>query len=322
MMAGPMRDLIWESRETRPEDRRLKPAAIYVLLVVVVLVLGLNWPIMATAVKSITPIWMGVFRLGGATLVVVTLAVATRKLRVPPKRDLPIVGSLAVFRLGAVTLLVFTALQMIPPGRSSVVTWTTPLWTVPLAAIFLGDRINIWRWLGLALGITGVVILFEPWGLDWANPDIAIGHGLLILAAITNASTSVHIRRHKWSITPLEALPWQLAGATLILLALAVVTDGAPIIEWTPALVAIVAYQGILASGIALWAQIVILRNIDPVSANLTMMGVPAVGVTSSAFLLGERITPELAAGLVLITLGVTLNLLSGREQDLVSGPV
>jgi drug/metabolite transporter (DMT)-like permease len=106
------------------------------------------------------------------------------------------------------------------------------------------------------------------------------------------------------------------------LLALAVVTDGAPIIEWTPALVAIVAYQGILASGIALWAQIVILRNIDPVSANLTMMGVPAVGVISSAFLLEERITPELAAGLVLITLGVTLNLLSGREQDLVSGPV
>jgi drug/metabolite transporter (DMT)-like permease len=75
-----------------------------------------------------------------------------------------------------------------------------------------------------------------------------------------------------------------------------------------------VAYQGILASGIALWAQIVVLRNIDPVSANLTMMGVPAIGVISSALLLDEVVTPELAIGLVLIVIGVALNLLGERD--------
>src|SRR5680860_1404498 len=84
-----------------------------------------------------------------------------------------------------------------------------------------------------------------------------------------------------------------------------------PLIDWTPALVGVVAYQGVLASGFAFWAQVVILRNIDPVSANLTMMGVPAVGVISSALLIGEQVTPELMAGLVLVTMGVTLNLLS-----------
>jgi drug/metabolite transporter (DMT)-like permease len=102
---------------------------------------------------------------------------------------------------------------------------------------------------------------------------------MLITASIINASTSVHIRGHRWTITPLDALPWQLAGASLVMLILATTVDGAPVVEWTPALVGIVAYQGILASGIALWAQIVVLRNIDPVSANLTMMGVPAIGV-------------------------------------------
>lgn len=319
-MSGPIRDLIWEREQHPAPDRQLTPVALYALLVVVVAVLGLNWPIMATGVQHITPMWMGVFRLGGATLVVVVIAAGSGRLRLPPRPDLPIVVSLALFRLAGVTLLVFTALQMIPPGRSSVVAWTTPLWTVPIAAVFLGEAMTPRRWIGLMLGITGVVVLFEPWGLDWSDPDIVLGHSLLIIAAITNASTSVHIRSHRWTVTPLDALPWQLAGGTAILVVLGLTVDGAPVIEWTPGLGAIVAYQGILASGIALWAQIVILRNINPVSANLTMMGVPAVGVLSSSFFLGEHITAGLFAGLVLITLGVTLNLLSdgglpGRQQ-------
>lgn len=315
-MSGPMRDLIWsESDTTAAHDRRLTPAALYVLLVVVVIILGLNWPLMATAVKSVTPVWMGVFRLGGATVVVVGIAAASGRLRVPPRPDLPIVLSLAIFRLSAVTLLVFTALQMIPAGRSSVMAWTTPLWTVPIAAVFLGDRMTPKRWVGLILGITGVVVLFEPWGLDWGDPDIVIGHALLIVAAITNASTAVHIRGHRWTITPLDALPWQLAGATVILTVLASAVDGLPEVDWSAGLVGIIAYQGFLASGIALWAQIVILRNIEPVSANLTMMGVPAIGVISSSVLLGERITPELTLGLILVTVGVAVNLLSERSR-------
>lgn len=315
-MTGPIEDLIWESDGGPAHARRLTTASIYVLLVIVIIILGLNWPIMATGVKSITPVWMGVFRVGGATLAVVSIAAMSGRLRIPPRHDLPIVATLAIFRLGGVTLLVFTALQMIPPGRSSVLAWTTPLWTVPIAAVALGDRMTVRKWRGLALGIAGVVIVLEPWGLDWADREVAVGHGLLILAAITNASTSVHIRGHRWSVTPLDALPWQLGGATVILLVLGMVGDGPPVVHWTPALVGIVAYQGILASGIALWAQIVILRNIDPVSANLTMMGVPAVGVLSSALLLGEGVTPELAAGLILVTMGVTLNHLGDRSPS------
>lgn len=310
-MTGGFRDLIWESDEQPAPSRTLTSGALYLLLVIVVVILGLNWPIMATAVKSISPVWMGVFRLGGATLVIVLIAVGSGRLRLPPRADLPIIFTLAFFRLCGVTLLVFIALQMIPPGRSSVIAWTTPLWTVPIAAVFLGDAMTRRRWMGLGLGIVGVIVLFEPWNLDWGNPDIAIGHTLLVLGSITNASTSVHIRGHRWTITPLDALPWQLAGATAVMLLLALFVEGAPVVDWTPSLIAIVAYQGILASGIALWAQIVILRNINPVSANLTMMGVPAIGVISSAIFLGEVITPELTAGLVLITLGVGFNLLS-----------
>jgi drug/metabolite transporter (DMT)-like permease len=166
---------------------------------------------------------------------------------------------------------------------------------------------------GLTLGIAGVIVLFEPWGFDWTEPDVALGHALLILAAITNAATAVHIRAHRWATSPLEAIPWQLFGAGSILVVLGLVVEGPPVIDWSPQLVWVVLYQGVLATGIAFWAQIVILRNLSAVSTNLTLMAVPVVGVASSALLLGEDITTSLAIGLVLVIIGVAVNLLSDR---------
>ncbi len=312
-MTAPLKEFIWESGDEALEDRQLRRPAIYVLLVIVVGVLGFNWPVMATGIKSISPIWMGIFRVSGAAIVVAAIAALSGNLRVPPRRDLPVIASLAVFRLAAVFLLVFTALELVPASRSAVVVWTTSLWTVPIAAVFLGERVSRQRWLGLTLGVTGVIVLFEPWSLAWDDRDTIVGHALLILAAIINASTAVHIRGHRWTITPLQALPWQLASATLLLLPLGLALEGWPPIDWSPQLAGVVAYQGALASGIALWASIVVFRNMATVSANLTLMGVPVVGVVSSILLLDEQVTATLALGLVFVVAGVSLNLFSNR---------
>lgn len=306
-----------ETGEAGVVGSRLGKPAVYSLLILVTLILGLNWPIMATGVAAISPVWMGVFRVAGAFLVIFPLAVATGNLRVPRKADLPIIGSLAVIRLATVFVLVFTALQLVPPGRSSVIVWTASLWTVPIAAVFLEERMVGLRGLGLVLGISGVVVLFEPWALPWGEEGVVLGHVLLVLAAILNAATSVHIRGHRWTISPLQAVPWQLGGALVILFGVALMTEGWPEIEWTVQLGWVVAYQGILASGIAFWAQIVVLRHLAAVSANLTLMAVPVVGVVSSAILIGERVTATLLTGLVLIIAGVTLNLLSDRPDEI-----
>lgn len=301
---------------------KLSRPVIYALLGLVVLILGLNWPVMATGVKSVAPIWMGALRIGTATVLMVAVAVFRGTMSPPPRRDLPIVVSMALFRLAAVTVLVFSALELVPAGRSSVVVWTSSLWTVPIAAIFLGERMTRARWLGLSLGIAGVLALFEPWGFDWSDSGVAIGHALLILAAITNAATAVHIRAHRWSIAPLDSMPWQLTAATTILVILGFAVEGPPVIDWTPQLVLVVLYQGLLATGIAFWVQIVILRNLSAVSTNLTLMAVPVVGVVSSALILGETVTTSLLLGLILVILGVAVNLLSDRAAKAESADV
>lgn len=313
-MSALQRSVVWSPADPRPHTPLSRPA-VYGLLVVALTILGLNWPIMVTGLQSITPIWMAAFRVGGAAIAVGVVALVTRNLVVPPRSDWPMMISVSVFRLGTVMVLVFFALRLVPAGRASVLVWTTSLWTVPMAALFLGERMTKRKWIGVLVGIAGVVVLSEIWRNDWSETSVAVGVGLLILAAIVSAGTAVHIRRHDWTIRPLQALPWQLVGAVIPLIMLGLIVDGSPQIAWSTRLVWIMVYQSILASGIAFWAQIVVLRNLSPVSANLTMMGVPVLGVVSSSIALDEPITLTLLLGMALVMSGVTVNLLANTDQ-------
>ena len=321
LVSSLQRSITWDADEPHAPQATLSRPIVYLLLAAAVTILGLNWPVMATGLQSMTPIWMAAIRVAGAAVAVAIVTIASGNIVIPPRRDLPMMVSVSVFRLSAVMVLVFFALKLVPAGRASVLVWTTSLWTVPLAALFLGERMNRRKWIGVTVGIAGVVVLSEIWRNDWSDTSVIAGVGLLLLAATVSAATAVHIRRHHWTIRPLQALPWQLVGATILLVLMGLVVDGPPNITWTTRLVWIMVYQSVLASGLAFWAQIVVLRNLAAVSTNLTMMGVPVLGVISSSLALDEPVTMTLLLGMILVMAGVTTNLLDTRTGNGVTAP-
>ena len=260
-----------------------------------------------------SPVWLTAIRVCSGAITVVAAAAMTGRLQLPPRGDLPVVLSVAILRLGLVFFLVFTALTIVPAGRASVLVWTASLWVVPMAVIALKERMTGLRWTGLALGIAGVVVLIEPWRLDLNEPRVILGVGMLLLGAVLNAATAVHIRHHAWVSTPLRVMPWQLMIAMVPTLAVALAAEGIPRLEWTPSLVGVVVYQGVLATGLALWAQVSVLRSLPAVSTNLSMMMVPVVGVFASALILGEAITATVVAAMALIFAGVSFNIGADR---------
>ena len=87
-----------------------------------------------------------------------------------------------------------------------------------------------------------------------------------------------------------------------------------PDIRWTTATVAIVAYQILLGSAFGFWGLLTISRSLPAITTNLTLMAVPVVGLLSSIAIADERLTPAVAASLVLILMGVGLGVLSDRR--------
>jgi drug/metabolite transporter (DMT)-like permease len=310
---------LWLPGEPDGSPQRLRPQAVYPVLVFVVLALGVNWPVMSIALRSLTPIWMAVFRLSVAALTLLLVTSSTRRLVRPSRRDYPIVLSVGLVRLALVFTLVFFALEIVPAGRSSILVWTAALWTVPIAVIFVGEHMNRVRWTGLAIGVGGLALVFEPARFDWTDGRVLLGHALLLGAAVAQASVSVHVRHHSWGSTPLALLPWQLLVATVPVLVIALVWEGIPSVEWSLGLAANLAFQGVVVSGVAVWGQLTVLRSHPAISTNVALMAVPVIGLLSSVIILDETLTGGVVAGLALVLVGVATSRVADTQARAVA---
>lgn len=310
---APLRARVWTPSRGSSEPPTMRRPAVYVLAAATVGVLGTNWPIMAEGVELVPPLWLATFRMGGAALVVAAVLGARGRFRRPAREDRSILLTVGVGRLALVTALVFSALRFVPPGRSSILAYTGALWAAPLAAIVLRERLTGLRLTGLALGFTGLVLLLEPWSLDWRNTQLLWGVGMLLVAATANASTTVHIRGHRWVRSPIQLMPWQLGLAAVPIAGLALTLEGFPSVRWTGGTVAIVGYQILLGSAFGLWGLLTIGRSLPAITANLSVMAVPVVGLMSSVVFVGEPLTLTVVSSLVLVLAGVALGLLSDR---------
>ena len=282
-------------------------------LVLVVILWGANWPIMKVGLQSISPLSFTAFRIVLALAVMTALAAVLGQLRLPDRRDLPIILSTGLLAMGGLMGLVNVALQFVDAGRAAVLIYTAPLWVTPLAAIVLHERLTRVRAAGLVVGIAGVAVLFNPLGFDWDDPDVVLGNALLLIAAIGWAVQIVHVRAHTWRGTPFQLFPWQLGLAAVVVLPVAFILEFGQPIDWTWPLPAIVLYTGLVATAFCYWAVITVNRALPAMTTALLMLAVPVAGVLFSSLAFGEPLDATTIAGLALIVTGLAAVALGER---------
>ena len=64
-------------------------------------------------------------------------------------------------------------------------------------------------------------MLVDPLRFDWSDQASDLGHVWLLVAGFTWAIAILHTRRHRWRMSPLDVLPWQMSVATVLLWILA-----------------------------------------------------------------------------------------------------
>jgi drug/metabolite transporter (DMT)-like permease len=285
----------------RPVQRSLA----LILLALVILLWGVNWPVMKQLVGQMPPLTFVASRLVLGTLSLVLFTAATRQLRLPRRGDLPVILSVGLLQMTLFMLLVTIAVQHVPAGRAGILAYTTPLWVVPLALFFLKERVSWLKALGLLVGLGGVGVLFNPAAFDWSARPVLLGNGLLMLAALIWAFNIVHVRGHRWMGTPLTLAPWQMGMAAIVATVTALVMEDPTHIDWSGQLVVLLIYNGPIATAFCFWAMVTVNRALPAISTSLSMLGVPVVGMISSALWLGEPLTLTNLLGLGLIAGGL-----------------
>jgi drug/metabolite transporter (DMT)-like permease len=296
-------------------NERLSRRTALTLFGLVILCWGFNWPVAKLLVQSVPPLWMVAIRSAIALVVLFVLALATRSLSLPKRGDLPVVFNIALLHMSAFAILMAWGLMHVPAGRSIVLGFTTPLWVIPGAILFLGERITPRRAAGMALGLVGLALLFNPLAMDWSDPRALTGNGLLMLAALCWAVSIVHLRGHRWVSTPYQLVFWEVLLATGVLFIAAAVFEDVPQIDWDARLVLLFLYAGVFGVALAYWAMASVNRSVPAMTVSLGMLATPVVGIAGAILLLDEPFSPGLAAALAVIVAGIVLGTLGERNR-------
>lgn len=145
---------------------------------------------------------------------------ATRRLRTHGVRAITgMVGM--VFTLGAVVLL--------PLPVATILGFTSPLFAVALGAILLREKVGPYRWLAVALGFAGVIVIARPGSMTIEPFGAFVGLG----AAFMIALVSIQLRNLGQTEAPIATVFYfAFVGALLMLPLLPFVAVHKTAVQW------------------------------------------------------------------------------------------
>ena len=274
-----------------------------ILLVLLTLVWGLNWPVMKLGIADFPPltfralsIWLGVPVLGLALVV----------MKVPffvPRDRYRELFWLAFANMFVWHALIIVALKHLSSGRAAILGYTMPIFSALLGAWFFGNRLRARNWLGVAAAGLGVSLLL------WHELTNLSGQPVAVLCALIGAATwalgTHRLRNTSMPVATLTISFWMTLMTAVVVSLLSVLFERT---QWKlPGTAAwwSIGYNAVLIFGFAHAAWYFLARSLPPVASTLSVMMIPILGVFSGAIGLGEVLHWQDWAAVALMVLAI-----------------
>lgn len=284
---------------------RSTTSAALLLFAFVIVAWGLNWTVTKLIVTQVTPLWTTAIRTGIGTLALLIMFAISRQFSIPRRGDVPVILTISLFHMVAFSALMTAGLKYVPVGRSIVLGYTTPLWVAPGAWLLLKEDLSAPQVVGIAIGLTGLAIMFNPAAFDWTDREAVLGNGLLLLSALAWSVSILYTRAHHWIATPFQLVFWQALLATCLLTILALIIEGELHIVCSNTLGICFAYSGVVGTALGFWAMTVVGRRVSATTTSLGILATPVIGIVSSAAFLGEQVDQALLIAATMIIVGI-----------------
>lgn len=274
------------------------------------LVWGYNWVVMKQALQYASPFDFAAWRTLPAALLLLGAMLLRRRPATHP-------AWAALFLLGLLQTAGFIglatwALVAGGAGKTAVLAYTMPFWTLLLAWPLLGERLSSAQAVAAVAALAGLVLVIEPWHLGGtlASSLLALGAGISWAASAVLAKWLRARRR----IDLLSMTAWQMLFGALVLTAIAAAVPGPPV-QWTPEFIAMLGYNIVPATAGAWLAWNYLLHRLSAGAASLSVLAVPVIGVLASRIQLGEQPGAVELSGMLLIGASLLLLFRAGKPR-------
>ena len=279
--------------------RRWLPA---LALLVLSLTWGYTWVLAKQGLVYAPPFAFAAERcVGGALTLILVLKLIGRPLKLVAPGP-----TLAIGLTQVAGFMVFQTWALVEggPGKTAVLIFTMPIWTLLMAWPLLGERVRGKQWLAAASTLIGLLLIIEPWDMHSSLFSKFLG----LMAALCWATGTILIKRLR-STTPVDLLTltaWQMILGAVPLVVLSLVVTERPT-DWTLSYMGILAFMSIASTAMCWWLWIYILDRVPAWEASLSVLGTPVVAILSSRLTFGEEFKTSEVAGILLIGTGLAL---------------
>ena len=286
----------------------------YLALIGLALIWGTSFLLIKVAVHDMSPTVLLLIRsLSGLIALAVIVKVMGR----------PLLGEGWRTRLGSFAIMAITNAivpwvaiawgeERISSGLASILNSTTTLWTAVLIFWAMpAERPSRVGYLGVVLGLAGVVILVLPDLLAHGVAGNFLGALAVLIAALSYATNAIYQRRKMRNVSVFDISIGQLAATVVFAIPLAAPSLSQVHVAFT-SLAAVIAL-GAGATGVAYLLYYYVMNTLGAVRAAGVTLLVPMTAVVWGVILLHERLSWAIVIGMVVILAGTGLANLGRR---------
>ena len=190
-------------------------------------------------------------------------------------------------------------------ARSVIFIYLSPFVVAIGAHIFLKERLNIIKIIGLILAFLGIYLVFK--GKPATHSRLMLlGDILEIMAAIFWGATTLYIKKYlAQKVHPINTFLYQLVFSIPVIFVCAYVLEDVWIRDINPLVIGSIVYQSVIVAfaSYLMWFKLIHAYPVGKLSVFTFLT--PIFGVFSGIFILKEQLTIGLISGLILVCIGI-----------------
>jgi drug/metabolite transporter (DMT)-like permease len=282
-----------------------------VVAIVLTVILCLSWGLNQVAVKlalpEVPPVIQLTIRAIGATLLL-AIWMWARGIKFDFRDGTLKPGILIGLLFTVEYILINVGLQYTSVSRSVVYLYTAPIFVVIASRWFLpGERFAWFQWVGIALSFTGIIVAFGE-SSPFAKPEQALGNGMMVLAAIGAAGTTLVAKASSLCRAPAEKTLFYQLAISIPVSALFVLLLGETMTAMPSGLsIASLIFQ---TAWVAFLTFLIWYALVQRYSANrlaAVTFVTPLFGVAAGVLILNEPLNPQFLIAVAMVTVGTAL---------------